>query len=311
MHLNRPFSCPFCAKKCSVKANVRAHVKSVHPENLHKYLAILRKTSHENINENSQLSEEANMIPTFQQIHYDVPRIGFLACRFCLQKCLDITEFKAHERKHAGDELFQYAHCEKEFGSESCNELKEHIEAKLNGNSKEISNVDEKTSLVVMESSDILPAHKSEKLSSRNICCDKRSEEHIEQMKLNKKIKWLCSYCSKEFTLKQSLQRHEETHLHEGVGRKKFNCTFCSKIFSQKWTLSCHMKLHTGEKLFECNQCNKKFSTKWVLTNHERIHKDDKPFVCKFCSKKVSSFQYSYTFISIMKIIFSLCTFTT
>ena len=50
-----------------------------------------------------------------------------------------------------------------------------------------------------------------------------------------------CKFCEKEFSQKETLDRHQRTH----TGEKPFKCIFCEKVFSQKGTLAIHERVHT------------------------------------------------------------------
>ncbi|NWH74274.1 ZN398 protein, partial [Piaya cayana] len=54
-------------------------------------------------------------------------------------------------------------------------------------------------------------------------------------------------------------------------------CSDCSKSFSQKHHLIKHQQIHTGERPFVCTNCSKSFSRKCHLLTHQRIHTGERP----------------------------------
>lgn len=90
-----------------------------------------------------------------------------------------------------------------------------------------------------------------------------------------------CNLCSRTFPDKRSLETHLVSH---SMGRP-YQCELCSKTFKRKGDASKHQQIHYMEKQFECKICSKKFLRKYNLGVHEKSHTGDKPYECKFCHK--------------------------
>ena len=90
-----------------------------------------------------------------------------------------------------------------------------------------------------------------------------------------------CNKCTKTFTRKYGLKKHKMVH----TGEKPFQCTTCSKRFKHQFTLKTHIMIHTGTHPYPCQSCGKGFSSLSKLTIHERIHTGERPYYCKTCSK--------------------------
>ncbi|XP_019745790.1 LOW QUALITY PROTEIN: zinc finger protein 271-like [Hippocampus comes] len=95
---------------------------------------------------------------------------------------------------------------------------------------------------------------------------------------------FVCSFCSKSFSRKDSFIRHIRGHTDE----KPFACSMCSKSFKYRYEISRHMKIHTGEKPFSCSVCGKTFGRREHLLSHMRSHTGEKPFGCSVCGRGFS-----------------------
>ncbi|KAJ4428127.1 hypothetical protein ANN_24141, partial [Periplaneta americana] len=92
---------------------------------------------------------------------------------------------------------------------------------------------------------------------------------------------YLCEECGKSFARKQDLNVHRRYH----SGVRPYACSLCDKTFHSYSGLKSHENRHNGIKPFLCNACGKTFVQKSQLTNHERVHTQEKPYSCTLCEK--------------------------
>lgn len=85
-----------------------------------------------------------------------------------------------------------------------------------------------------------------------------------------------CETCGKGFDLKYHLRLHiRSVHLQE----RNFECNVCHLRFFNNYTLSRHMKTHTGDYQFKCQICGKGYSTRFRLREHCKTHN----MICYSC----------------------------
>lgn len=131
----------------------------------------------------------------------------------------------------------------------------------------------------------------------------------------DKALTYSCQICYRQFSSKNSLKVHLESHdttkkykckdceaafhtqgsYYAHIRRHNGNstvCHYCGKTFYHNDKFKCHLRTHTGEKPFMCKNCPKTFSSRDNLKRHDMlVHKNDHDFSCDTCSEKFVFYQ--------------------
>jgi len=94
-----------------------------------------------------------------------------------------------------------------------------------------------------------------------------------------KKNRFKCEECSKDFKLKDQLINHTRIH----SGEKPYKCNICLAPFRHYTGLKSHMLVHSEARPYKCQVCSFAFKQKIALTNHLKVHSGEKPYKCHIC----------------------------
>ena len=108
--------------------------------------------------------------------------------------------------------------------------------------------------------------------------------QHIKSVHEN--IKLVCDQCAMPFNNRGSLHRHK---LVKHNKKPKYVCSICNKEYVEFVHYQSHMNMHNNAKPYACEKCGKDFTYKYSLVRHRLRCIDKAEHVCKICGKALSS----------------------
>ena len=99
-----------------------------------------------------------------------------------------------------------------------------------------------------------------------------------------------CLSCSKSFSVKCNLRKHEKNYCALGIKNLTFKCIKCPSVFNGKEKLQRHEKRHDQKSNYECDVCEFSADCKDYLRIHVlRMHKiSTNVYPCDGCDKQFS-----------------------
>jgi KRAB domain-containing zinc finger protein len=218
-------------------------------------------------------------------------------CKFCGKGYSVMEHLIVHERKHTGERPFICDECGKAYISSFS--LSEH-KLRHSDIAKYECDVCNKKFKVKVDLRQHRNIHfKESRIYSCHVCgYSHYSKSVLETHKLTHANfrPFECSICSKKFTSKANLRKHNRATHNEDRGT--IVCETCGKNFSTQGTLKRHLRIHTGVRPHECDICHQKFVVVDALKTHRILRHKILPYECGTCGQrfkiKTDMMEHSY-----------------
>jgi len=129
-----------------------------------------------------------------------------------------------------------------------------------------------------------------------SFCMNENTQENIE-----KKKKFTCKFCGKNFPSKGNLNKHERDNCKKNPNKTAYPCRYCKKVLGSQSGLNKHERDFCNEnpnrviKKYLCEHCSLVLGSKTTLNGHKKNSCKKNPngvikkYPCEHCSLVLSS----------------------
>ncbi|XP_077532205.1 uncharacterized protein LOC144144571 [Haemaphysalis longicornis] len=206
-------------------------------------------------------------------------------CDLCPKTYMSQHGLKNHMMRHTGERPWSCEECSKGYITK--HQLKIHIQQQHTG--ERPFKCDECPKAFV--SSANLQVHKRVHSGEKPCACHLCPMSFLDAGTLRNHVlathgterPHVCEYCGKSFALRASLTCHVRMH----TGDTPYVCHLCPSKFTKSQSLVIHLRGHANERPYHCEQCGKRFACGSRLWVHRRnVHSEKPPYACAVCSTR-------------------------
>ncbi|XP_012154973.1 zinc finger protein with KRAB and SCAN domains 7-like isoform X2 [Ceratitis capitata] len=277
------FSCEKCTKTYETLDEIQEHRYLVHPET---YPVQCRLCPHEtpftrvkliDHFRNDHPAEHRKYFPTVGRPINEPTKPTQWQCEICNCYVRSEVALRDHRHTHQNERPHECQFCSKRFVTTS--NLRQHMRG---------VHTEEYEKLISEGGDTIVQCDLCKKqLLRRNL--EKHLALHVkkDQDAKETQTKFLCAYCSRQFSNSKSLSIHEHNvHLIK-LEDPKHECDICERKYFQQRDLAAHMqRVHLAERKHICNVCGNAYKSAWQLTAHKLLHAEEKSFQCVHCERR-------------------------
>ena len=199
-------------------------------------------------------------------------------CRFCkkkfpLRKVLVKHEIKVHNAKGP----LECTYCDKAFWFPYEKKRHEEVQHRYEKDRKSKAG-GASTSEAAKKGSAALKCYACDKNFSSKDQLISHEQTHRHQQS------YKCKFCLKSFQSQPDLEKHEKSHnAPKEAPSGSFGCLFCHEMFTLKSALIDHIQTHSGRESYMCPHCDLTFPTSATLQAHEKEHLQPTIYQCSHC----------------------------